>query len=70
MLEALGLPEPGLFMPYRFEALGGRLWTPGLQTSLLPKGWNHAAARAAGGYGDLSGDALEAKARAVSMAAL
>lgn len=65
LLQAMGLPEPPIFVPYRLEAVGGRIWTPGTQTSLLPKDWDAQKAREKGGYANLPADELEKRARAV-----
>lgn len=65
MLDMQGIEQPALFVPYRLQALGGRIWTPGTERSLLPEGWNRDRVREQGGYANLSGDELEKRARAV-----
>lgn len=64
--EALGLPDQPLFVAHRAMALGGRIWTPGLQKSLLPKDWDRAKVRAEADYKDFTAEQLEARARALS----
>jgi hypothetical protein len=64
--EALGLPAPPVFVPYRIEALGGRVWTPGIEKSLLPKDWDRDRVRKEGGYDAAPIPELEARARAAS----
>lgn len=64
--DALGLPQPPLFVAHRYEAFGGRIWAPGLQHSLLPQGWNTAEIRARSDYKDFTAEQLEARAREVS----
>jgi hypothetical protein len=67
MLEALGFPVPGLYAPHKLNALdNNRIWTPGMELSLLPEGWDREKVREKGGYANLSGDALEKAARALS----
>lgn len=68
MLDALGFPVPGLYAPHHLNAMdNGRIWTPGMELSLLPKDWDRQKARDHGGYANLSGDALEAAARKASL---
>lgn len=68
MLEGLGLPVPGLYAPHTLNTIGNdRIWTPGMELSLLPKDWDRETAREKGGYGKLSGTALEAAARKGSL---
>ena len=68
MLDALGFPVPGLYAPHHLNAMdNGRIWTPGMELSLLPKDWDRQKARDQGGYANLSGDALEAAARKASL---
>lgn len=63
--DALGLQEPPLFVPYKLESVGGRVWTPGTETSFLAKNWNQAQVRADGGYANLSAAELEKRAHDV-----
>ncbi len=68
MLEALGFPVPGLYAPHKLNTIdNNRIWTPGMELSLLPKGWDREKVREQGGYADLSGDKLEAAARKLSL---
>ncbi|MEZ0225984.1 MAG: hypothetical protein ACAH83_15630 [Alphaproteobacteria bacterium] len=68
MLEGLGLPLPGLYAPHQLNTMSNdRIWAPGIEISLLPKDWDRQKARDAGGYGQLSGDALEKAARKASL---
>lgn len=60
--DAIGLQEPPLFVPYKLEALGGRIWTPGTETSFLPKDWNRDKVRERGGYANLPAADLEKRA--------
>jgi hypothetical protein len=60
--DALGLPQAPLFVPYRAEDFGGRIWTPGTETSFLPKDWDAGKARTQAGYAQLSADQLEQRA--------
>jgi hypothetical protein len=69
LLDGLGIETPGLYAPLRLNALGERIWTPGLELSLLPKDWDRQKAREQGGYGKLSGEALEKAAREASRGA-
>ena len=67
LLEGLGLKVPDIYVPHMLSAVGGRIWCPGVELSLLPQDWNRLQARAAGGYGQLSGDDLERAARKISL---
>lgn len=68
MLDGLGFPVPGLYVPHHLNAMdNGRIWTPGMELSLLPKNWDREKVREQGGYGGLTGDALEAAARKMSL---
>ena len=60
--DALGLPQAPLFVPYKLEAMGGRIWTPGTELSFLPKDWNRDKVREQGGYANLSASELEKRA--------
>ena len=64
--KALGLPEPEMFVDNRLMAVAGRLWTPGINKSLLPDGWKAEEVRAKADYKDFTAEQLEARARAVS----
>ncbi len=63
--DALGLPQAPLFVPYRAEDFGGRIWTPGTETSFLPKDWNRDRVREQAGYAHLSAADLEKRAQAL-----
>jgi hypothetical protein len=63
--EALGLPDQPIFVPYRIFALGGRIWTPGLEKSLLPEDYDRAKVRAEADYKDFTAEQLEARARSL-----
>jgi hypothetical protein len=63
--DTLGLPQPPLFVPYKLEAMGGRIWTPGTEKSFASKDWNRDKAREQGGYANLPADELEKRARAL-----
>jgi hypothetical protein len=63
--EALGLPDQPIFVPYRIFALGGRIWTPGLEKSLLPEGYDRHKVRAEADYKDFTADQLEARAKSL-----
>ncbi|HYD19536.1 MAG TPA: hypothetical protein VEF76_13760 [Patescibacteria group bacterium] len=60
--DALGLPDPELFVPYRLQELGGRKWAPGLELSLLPREWKSARAE----FDKLSMQQLEERAARIS----
>ena len=66
VLTGIGLPTPPLYVDHNLTALGGRIWCPGIGTSLLPKDWNQQKVRERGGYANLSADDLEKAARKVS----
>lgn len=65
IVQALGLQEPPLYVAHRWQAVGGRIWTPGLEKSLLPANWNRQQVREEGGYAGLSAPELEQRAKAV-----
>jgi hypothetical protein len=67
LLDGLGLPVPGLYAPHHLNAMQNwRIWAPGIELSLLPEDWDRQKVREKSGYARLSGDALEAAARAAS----
>lgn len=63
--DALGLPQPPLFVPYKVESVGGRIWTPGLEKSFAPNHWNRDKVREQGGYANLPAEELEKRATAL-----
>lgn len=64
--EALGLPATPLFVAHRALALGGRIWAPGINASLLPKDWDAKKLRAQSDYKDFTAEQLERRARELS----
>ena len=66
--DTLGLPQPPLFVAYKAESFGGRIWTPGLENSFAPRDWNRDRVREQGGYANLSADELEKRAKALQSA--
>ena len=64
--EGLGLPDAELFVPYLPMKLGGRIWAPGLEKSLIPPGWDRADIREKSDYKDFNASQLEQRARALS----
>lgn len=67
LLDGLGLSVPGLYAPHQLNTLANdRIWTPGIDRTLLPPVWDRQRMREKSGYANLSGDALEAAARAAS----
>lgn len=65
MREALGLPGQPLFVPYRIFELGGRIWAPGLEKSLLPEDYDRQKVRAEADYKDFTAEQLEARAKSL-----
>jgi hypothetical protein len=63
--DTLGLPQPPLFVPYKAQALGGRIWTPGTEQSFKWKNWDRDKVREQGGYANLSAAELEKRATAL-----
>jgi hypothetical protein len=67
LLDGLGIPVPGLYAAHQLNTLTNqRIWTPGMDRTLLPPGWDRQKLRESSSYAHLSGDALEAAARAAS----
>ena len=64
--EGLGLPDAELFVPYLPMKLGGRIWAPGLEKSLIPAGWDRADIREKSDYKNFSVSQLEQRARDLS----
>ncbi len=64
--EGLGLPDAELFVPYLPMKLGGRIWAPGLEKSLIPPGWDRVDIREKSDYKDFNVSKLEERARALS----
>jgi hypothetical protein len=69
LLEALGLNVPDIYSPHLLMTDSARIWTPGLEYSILQPGWDRQKARDQGGYANLSGDELESAARKISRGA-